>query len=425
VTKQPGPRHALVHFPLAGAGKHDLAAVRVIDWGQPGSYTRMTLAGPCAHELRKDDEIEGTIRTERLCGGCRSAVADGQLMVELVVADGAQICGASYTLALALADKLARGCLPRLADRTLIASGQVRHDGTIAVVGRLAEKLDALERALTQRPIAAPLLVLPRGNLDALTTDEQQLLQGLIAAGVRCEGVAALADMGSDWPPEPPAASRRDPPPPGWRVRRRTLDRTGAVGRPTTPPVLTATNVSGWPKPWPAAAVVTALIGSVLALYYLLAGPCASPSVDPAIIARCWGPLPVALLAKCRLEHGNGDRPARRCPSGTCLAADDEFSLEAKPTASGWLSVYYDDGAAEGLQDLRPQRRPWPVLGGQRLPLTLPERVNPPAVRPLEGRFVAVLTRAPLPSANGTTQLLLRELLSAVGEEFVLCGDPQ
>jgi len=205
----------------------------------------MTLAGPCAHELRKDDEIEDTIRTERLCGGCRSAVADGQLMVELVVADGAQICGASYTLALALADKLARGCLPRLADRTLIASGQVRHDGTITVVGRLAEKLDALERALTQRPIAAPPLVLPRGNPDALTTDEQ-LLQGLIAAGVRCEGVAALADMGSGWPPEPSAASRRDPPPPGWRVRRRTLDRTGAVGRPTTPPVLTATNVSGW-----------------------------------------------------------------------------------------------------------------------------------------------------------------------------------
>ena len=421
MTREPGPRHALVHFPLAGDREHGLAAVRVIDWGQPGYYTRMTLAGPTAHELRKDEEIEATIRTERLCGGCRPAVPDGQLMVELVAADGAQVCGASYTLALVLADKLARGCLPRLAGRSLIASGQVKRDGAVVPVGRMAEKLAALARALEQRPIAAPLLVLARENLAALTTEEQSVLRGLIASGVQCVGVAALVDMGSDWPPEPRSEPGPDPfasPWRGWFRKRRgaivgALDWRKPVPRP------------GWRKPRLAAALVTLLIGGLLILYSMLSGPCSSLSSDPAIIERCWGSLPVTFSGDCSVEHQNGDRPPRHCPSGTCLAADDTFSLEVRPAAAGWLYVYYADAQSPVFADLRPDPRPWLVHKDQRLPLTLPARINPPVGRPAQGRFFAVLTRAPLPAADGAAQPVLNEFLDVAAEEFVLCGDPQ
>jgi hypothetical protein len=188
---------------------------------------------------------------------------------------------------------------------------------------------------------------------------------------------------------------------------------------------LRAAIAAGWRKMRWAGAAVTVLGGGVLALYGLLSGPCARLSADPAIIERCWGPLPVTFRADCSLDHQNGDRPPRRCPSGTCLAADDAFSLEVKPTAAGWLAVYYLDAAGEVLEDLRPDRRPWPVLAGQRLPLTLPARISPPAARPAKGRFLAMLTREPLPSAVGATPSGLKEFLDPVAEEFVLCGDPQ
>jgi hypothetical protein len=125
------------------------------------------------------------------------------------------------------------------------------------------------------------------------------------------------------------------------------------------------------------------------------------------------------------LEHGNGDRAPRHCPSGTCLAADDEFTLEVRPGAAGWLYAYYTDGASRGFEDLRPDPKPWPVRANQRLPLTLPARINPPAVRPAKGHFIAVLTRAPLPTPHGGPQSDLEAFLDAVGEAFVLCGDPQ
>ncbi|WP_295389546.1 hypothetical protein [uncultured Thiodictyon sp.] len=398
MTRQPGPRHALVYFPLAGDLDHGLAAVRVIDWDQPGSYTRMTQAGPCAHELRKDDEIEGIIRTERLCGGCRSAATTGQLMVELVVADGAQVCGASYTLALALADKLARGCLPRLAGWTVIASGVVKRDGSIGAVGRIDEKLAALEYALTRQPLAKPLLVLARDNLDALTTDERQRLRGLIAAGVQCVGVAALADMRPDWP------RGRIPPPPWWRRLLNGRRRAMAA-------------VLGWRWQW-----LTVIIVTVAILYYLWWSPCGALSTDPAIIERCWAPQPVALRIDCSVQHLNGERTPRHCPSGTFLSEDDQFSLEVKPSAPGWLYVYYLDAAGQALDDLRPDGKPWPVLTGQRLPVTLPDRISSSAGRPANGRFLAVLTSKPLP--EGAPAALLKPFLEAVAEEFVLCGDP-
>ena len=421
MTRERGPRHALVHFPLAGDREHGLAAVRVIDWGQPGYYTRMTLAGPTAHELRKDEEIEAAIRTERLCGGCRSAVPDGQLMVELVVADGAQVYGASYTLALVLADKLARGCLPRLAGRTVIASGQVKRDGAVVAVGRMAEKLAALAHALAQRPQAAALLVLARANLEALTSEEQRLLQGLIASGLQCVGVAALAEMGSDWPPE--ARCEPGPVPFGspWRgwlgSRRRAI--VGALN--WRKPVLRP----GWRKPWLAAALVTLLSGGLMILYAMLSGPCSRLSADPAVIERCWGSLPVTFRADCSVAHRNGDRSPRHCPSGTCLAAADAFSLEVRPAAAGWLYVYYFDAPGQVFEDLRSDPRPWLVQKDQRLPLTLPARINPPAGRPAQGRFFAVLTRAPLPAPDGAAQPILREFLDVAAEEFVVCGDHQ
>jgi hypothetical protein len=409
VTRKPEPPHASVYFPLAGDLDRGLAQVHVIDWGEH-PHTRLTHAGPNANQLQKDDEIERTIRTERLCGGCRPVVAAGQVMVELKLADGAQICGASYTLALALADKLARGCLPGLADRTVIASGVVKHDGSIAAVGRIDEKLAGLARTLTRQPMPAPLLVLPRANLDVLTTEARHLLRGLIAAGVQCVGVADLAEMESPWPretettgpgPDPIMLRVRD-----WLNRR--------LGMPT--------KVFGrWWRLILAVVVVAALI---LGLLIWLPPPlCAKLSTDPAIIEQCWAPALVTFRADCTMDHLSGGPIPRHCPSGTCLAADDAFSLEVRPTADGWLAAYYVDAAGQVWEDLRPDHRPWSVRKDQKLPLTLPTRTNPPAVRPPRARFYAVLTRAPLP--EGATPVQLRSFLDAVAEIFVLCGDPQ
>ncbi|WP_295451389.1 hypothetical protein [uncultured Thiodictyon sp.] len=410
MTKRPDPPNALIYFPLAGDLEQGLAAVRVIDWGQLGSYTRLTQAGPRAHELHKDDEIEGTIRSERLCGGCRSGGATGQLMVELVVADGAQICGASYTLALALADRIARGCLPRLAGRMVIASGVVKRDGAIAAVGRMDEKLAALACELTRRPLAAPLLVLAQDTLDALTTDERQRLQGLIAAGVQCEGVAALAHMGSDWPPE------TAPGPDSWW--RRLLTSWRRLARQPVPAVTTARGRSWRVR---AAVLVIALIGGLLVRPPI---GCDRLSTDPATIERCWAPRPVILRADCAVQHQSGERTPRHCPSGTFLSAEDGFSLEVRPAAAGWLYVYYLDEAGGVLEDLRPNRKPWPVLAGQTLPLILPGRISSSAGRPANGRFFAVLTREPLPALEGAPAADLKQFLDAVADEFVLCGDP-
>jgi hypothetical protein len=245
-------------------------------------------------------------------------------MVELVVAEGAQVCGASYTLALVLADKLARGCLPRLAGRNLIASGQVKRDGAVVPVGRMAEKLAALAHALAQRPQAAALLVLAREHLAALTSEEQRLLQGLIASGLQCVGVATLAEMGSGWPPEAHSEPGPNLFPSPWRgwLRKRRGAVTGALD--WSKPVLRP----GWRKPRLAAALMTLLLGGLLILYSMLSGPCSRLSADPAVIERCWGSLPVTFGADCGVAHRNGDRSPRHCPSGTCLAAADAFSLE-------------------------------------------------------------------------------------------------
>jgi len=419
VTAPPDPPNALIYFLLAGDPEHGLAAVRVIDWGQLGSYTRLTQAGPRAHELHKDDEIEGTIRSERLCGGCRSGGSAGQLMVELVVPDGAQLCGASYTLALALADRIARGCLPRLAGRTVIASGVVKRDGAIAAVGRMDEKLAALACELARRSLAAPLLVLAQDNLDALTTDERQRLQGLNAAGVQCEGVAALALMGSDWPPE------TGPGPHAWWHR-------WLIGwrRLASWPVSAVTTVRGriWRVPTAVLVIVLivliALIGGFSIRYCVPPRGCATLSTDPATIERCWASLPVTLRVDCAVQHQNGERAPRHCPSGTFLSAEDEFSLEVRPAAAGWLYVYYVDAGDPAFIDLRPNGQPWPVLAGQTLPLTLPERISAAAGRPANGRFFAVLRPEPLPAPEGAPATALQALLDVAAEQFVLCGDP-
>ena len=100
-------------------------------------------------------------------------------------------------------------------------------------------------------------------------------------------------------------------------------------------------------------------------------------------------------------------------------------SLRRRPAAAGWLYVYYFDAPGQVFEDLRPDPRPWLVQRDQRLPLTLPARINPPAGRPAQGRFLAVLTRVPLPASDGAAQPALREFLDVAAEEFVVCGDHQ
>lgn len=400
VAEQNRVRQAAVHFPLAGDRDNGLGTVRVIDWGRGGLTARMTLAGPVAHTMGADQEIEATIRTVRLCGDCHQSTADGPLMVELVLNELHQISGASYTLALAIADKMAHGCLPRLEGRSVVATGQVLNDGGIDSVGRIAEKLEVVKQALARASLATPLLVLPRANLDRLTETEQHLLGDLIAAGTRCEGVAALADMDAAWPPELRAEPQR------------------AVA---APPSLR--------RPWlalPVIAVLVVLSGATLHWMQEGSSHCGQLSADSDLVARCWGPLPLTLGAECRVEHLGGYRPWRPCESGTCLAGMDQFRLVLQSAADGWLYAFHLDATDQVLEDLWSAQAPRRVRSGETIRLPAAGRTYRIDGRSPNEHFFALLTRRPLPesTASGADSAVLAEVVDHWAERFTICREP-
>lgn len=392
-------RQASVQFPLAGDLDAGLGNVRVIDWNRPGLSARMTQTGPIAHQLGLDEEIETTIRTERMCGGCPASATDGQLMVEVMLGKRQSISGSSYTLALALADKIARGSLPLLADRTIVASGHVQRNGQVAPVGRLAEKLEVIARALARATISAPLLILPQANLAALTDAEQRLLDAVIAAGARSEGVAALSDFTADWPSSARAATALEMP------RERAVNRRWIVL-----PVLG----------------VCVLLG-MLVLYQTgqSTDACARLPLQPDSATDCWEALPLSLQAECRLAHRGGYRPWRRCASGTCLAGADQFRLLLRPAADGWLHVFHLDTTDALLEDLWPDRKPRQVYAGESLRLPGSNRTYRIDGRSSQEHFFALLSRHPIPESSGSDAFAaeLLTLLAKRGEQLTICRE--
>lgn len=400
VTKHNRVRKASVHFPLAGNCDQGLGSVRVIDWGRAGLNARMTLTGPKAHKMGADEEIEATIRTERLYGGCHPSTTDGPLMVELLLNELQQVSGASYTLALAIADKIARGCLPRLNGCSVVATGHVRSNGRIDSVGRIAEKLEVVKQTLARESFVTPLLVLPRANLDALTEEEQRLLNDLIAAGTRCEGVAALDDMNAAWPPEP-------------------------ISGPDQAVVMSLS--LGWRRILLLAlSVLVVLSGTALYQMHQALRPCGQLSVDSVLVARCWGPLPLTLSAECRIEHQGGYRPWRPCESGTCLAGSDQFRLVLQPAADGWLYAFHLDATDLVLEDLWSEQVPRRVRSGETIRLPSAGRTYRIDGRSAEERFFGLLTRRPLPESTSSevNSTILAELMAHWAERFATCRDP-
>lgn len=401
VAKKNGVRKAAVHFPLAGNGGEDLGTVRVIDWGREGPSNRMTLTGPVAHKIGVDDAIEATVRTERLCGGGQPGPMRGPLMVELAPDSLNQISGASYTLALAIADKIARGCLPRLDDCTVIASGKVRSDGKIDAVGRIKEKLHVIKQALEAGALVTPILVLPRANLEALALEEQQLLNELVAAGVRCEGVAALEEMNAAWPSQQ------------------------SSGREQMAHVLPT-----FRKGWIILLVIASVLGlSVSLLFYQMnrvTDACRQLSSHPEIVARCWEVLPLQLDAEYRVEYQGGYRPWRAGESGTCLTVSDQFRLVLQPAADGWLYVFHLDTTDWVLDHLWPERAPRRVRSGETIRLPSTGRSYHIDGRAKSENFFALLTRQPLPAGTvkGSPSTELAEFLERWAERFVLCHAP-
>ena len=386
-------RQGKVLFPLVGDRERGLGGVRVIDWGQSGLGSRMTQTGPTAHRLGKADEIEATIRSARLCSSCRSAAPDSVLMVELVLEAGQQITGTSYTLALALADLLARDCLPRLAGRTLVASGHVRADGAIAAVGRLAEKLEAIEQALQREQIPAPLLVLPQANLEQLGDTEQRLLDALTAVGTQVRGIAGLAALGPEWPA---LGSRRRP-----------------SGR-----------AAGARRTWLAAAAALAAIAVLggVALGRWTDHGCAAAASDPRTLERCTTPLPLELAAECRFAQRGGYRPWRGCADHSCLAERDQFRLLLRPGADGWLHVFHLERSDRTLEVLWPDRTPRRVRSGETIRLPETGRAYQLDGRADQEAFFALLLRDPLPDAfSGEADAQLMQLLDARAVGLRIC----
>lgn len=404
VTEQPRVRQASVLFPLAGSRDQGLGAVRVIDWGRAGLSTRMTLSGPVAHKMGVDEEIEATIRAERLYGGCYPGTTEGPLMVELVLNELHHVSGASYTLALAIADKLTRGCLPRLTGRLVVATGHVRSDGRVDAVGRIAEKLEVVKHALERASIAAPTLVLPQANLDLLTAGEQRLLSDLIAAGARCEWVAALEDMDAAWPAEPQSVSDQAVAPESSRM---------------------VSSRMGWVIVWLAIGVLVVLISVMVYQRHQAASLCGQLSTEREVVARCWQPLPLILAAECRFEHQGGYRPWRLCESGTCLTGADQFRLVARPAAEGWLYVFHLDATDRLLEDLWPQQTPQWVRSGETIRLPLAGRTYHIDGRSAEERFFGLLTRRQLPEStfSEASSTMLAEFMDRWAERFVMCRD--
>lgn len=404
VNEQPRVRQASVWFPLAGSRDQGLGAVRVIDWGRTGLGTRMTLTGPVAHKMGVDEEIEATIRAERLYGGCHPGTTAGPLMVELVLNELHQVSGASYTLALAVADKLTRGCLPRLTGRSVIATGHVRSDGRIDAVGRIAEKLEVVTQALEQGSIVAPMLVLPQANLDLLTAEEQRLLSALTAAGTRCEWVATLEDMDAAWPMEPRSVSDQAMAPESSRM---------------------ASSRTAWVVAWLAIGVLVVPSSVMVYQRHQAASLCGQLSMEQEVVAHCWRPLPLILTAECRFEHQGGYRPWRLCASGTCLTGSDQFRLVARPAAEGWLYVFHLDATDRLLEDLWPQQTPQWVRSGETIRLPLAGRTYHIDGRSAKERFFGLLTRRQLPEStfSEASSTMLAEFMERWAERFVLCRD--
>lgn len=180
--------HGAVRFPVVSAQGVELETVQCILSPRERAKKAFVIHGP--------DPIE----VERILGEARSAEQHENSAFSVNVRFVPNcFSDNSYSLALAIADKWARGCWPELSERSVIlATGLLETGGAgvVGAIGHFAEKL-AFMAASSPRD---SWLVVPRLNMEALPPAERAAAeQQCEMAGIHLLSIQHLNELNSHW----------------------------------------------------------------------------------------------------------------------------------------------------------------------------------------------------------------------------------
>lgn len=404
------PVEALVRFPLVGGQAAGLAMVKVLSWGRVARGDRFTKAGGNAHDLGKAEEIEAIVRAERLYGHQDPQREHPEHVVELELPAGTRLSGTSYGLALALADRGARGGLPNPGGRALIASGHVEHDGRISAIGGLQAKLSLIAQHLgNDEHLAAPVLMLPRANVERADASESAALAALTARGVAVIALERLDDarLAAD-PGGPFALPLADHARPGTEAApRRAWTRISAAR-------------------WLLAAAMAGVGLLAFAGVRLLDADrqaCAAADADSTAAARCWQVAGLDAALECRWAEGDGWSPWQPCSSGECLGPRDKFRLRLSPSRDGWLYAWHRDDDDATTTSLLPSHAHIPVRGGASVLIPEQGQSMQWSGDARYERFFALLSARPIAPMTGPDAPLVRARLTPIAQQLLICHD--
>lgn len=192
--------HGAVRFPVVSAQGVELETVQCILSPRERAKKAFVIHGP--------DPVE----IERILGEARSTEQheNSAFSVNVRFVPN-RFSDSSYSLALAIADKWARGCWPQLSERAVvIATGQLETGGA-GVVGAIGHFTEKLEFMISTAPPDS-WLVVPRLNIDALSQNERSVLEHRAEmAGIHLLPIQHLNELNTRWYTAlaPPAQTRK------------------------------------------------------------------------------------------------------------------------------------------------------------------------------------------------------------------------
>ena len=394
------PRQFEVAFPYVSDDRAGIGKVRVIDWGRPVCGGQITKAGPRVYELGKTAEVERIARTERAYGAAPAARAraDPELVVDFVLPPGTHLTGESYGLALAIADRMARGSWRDAMQGGVFASGILERDGSVRAVGALTAKLHAVAAQAKGAGMESLTVIVPAENFDLPDDALGEAVALLKTLGARVLLARHLAAPVGEGP-----ASARPAPLDKPRLWRREH------------------------KAWLILLAVAA--GIAVSIRALTLPTDCQRLADPHARLRCLGAVPPQVELQCRTHINGGYTLWRACSSQSCLGPMDKFRLRISSDRGGWLYAWHLDESTWALTDLGPGAGAMPIRQGE--PVLLPKPGlsfqwhgdNP------EERFYALVTQAPgnwplsLTEADTADAIGLRAALTQVAAQVRICHD--
>jgi len=208
---------------------------------------KVAVTFPCIHAASPGElititcfaarEMKGTIKlpaigdegvARRVIGASRHNETDHRAATGVIAMfSNPQFTGLSYTLALAIADKLARYRNAPIHGK-IYATGKIAHDkqGQVQAIGGIAEKI----RLILKNAAPGDCFIYPRANDEPALSP---LLQTLREKGIRCIAIGHISDLaGVLWhPPETAAKPENNRFLTAWRRSAKTLPGSPASWR--------------------------------------------------------------------------------------------------------------------------------------------------------------------------------------------------